>query len=143
MGINDLHKRHHTAHSLADCIGPRLKNYSTRYPNTKFIFNSLLLTGNNKRLNTEVCVFNQIMFELTRNTRHLSYFDSDRFSERKFAENKHIQNFYVDGIHVSFPMRKLITTELVASVGYLTGVQGDRYRRCEWLRNVTTHSSWG
>ena len=142
MGVNDLNKYKHTPHSLADCIGPRLKNYSTRYPNTKFIFNSLLLTTD-KWLNDQICVFNQIIFEMSRNIRNLSYFDSDRFSEKKFAENQHIKNFYVDGIHVSLPMRKLITNELVASVGYLTGLQGDRYRRCEWLRNVTTRSSWG
>ena len=161
MGINDLHKYGHTARSLADCIGPRLKNYSQRFPHTKFIFNSLLLTRDFRWLNTEVRVFNQIIFELSRDTRNLSFFDSDKFAERKFAENSHIQHFYAsgprrpgshtsmrdhrsnDGIHVCFEMRKLITEELVASVGYLTGIQGDRFRRCPWLRNVTTRSSWG
>ena len=165
MGINDLHKYGHTARSLADCIGPRLKEYSQRFPHTKFIFNSVLLTRDYKWLNTEVRVFNQILFELSRDTRNISYFDSDKFAEIKFSENKHIQDFYAsgprrsvydrsmgmtmrdhksnDGIHVCFEMRKLITEELVSSVGYLSGLQGDRFRRCPWLRNVTTRSSWG
>ena len=161
MGINDLHKYGHTARSLADCIGPRLKDYSQRFPHTKFIFNSVLLTRDYRRLNTEIRVFNQIIFELSRDIRNLSYFDSDRFAEIKSSESKHIQDFYAtgprrldfdrsmrdhksnDGIHVCFEMRKMITEELVTSVGYLTGIQGDRFRRCPWLRNVTTRSSWG
>ncbi len=147
MGINDLSRYGHTARTLADCIAPRLKHYSHRYPDTKFVINSVLLTRDIKWCNKEVHIFNQIMFELSRDTRNLSFFDSDRFAEKKFNENKHIRSFFAtdrsnNGIHISLDMRKIIVSELVNSVGYLSGIRAAKFGKAQWLYNVTTRSSW-
>ena len=148
MGINDLSRYGHTARTLADCIAPRLKHYSHRYPDTKFVFNSVLLTRDIKWCNKEVHVFNQLMFELSRDTRNLYFFDSDRFAEKKFSENKYIRSFFAtdrsnNGIHISLDMRKIIVSELVNSIGYLSGVRAAKFGKAQWLYNVTTRRSWG
>ena len=95
------------------------------------------------------------MFELSRNTRNLYYFNSDRLvagskikdvyvSGKKYnlAESnmKHVDSN--NGVHVALEVRKLIVRELVNSVGYLAGCRAPRFRGCGWLHHVTTRSAW-
>ena len=121
MGINDLSRYGHKARTLADSITPKLQHYSRRYPHCKFIFS----------------------------TRNLSFFDSHHFAAKTFKEDRSIASFYVpgpsrrlsqqsmrneqsnNGIHIPLHMRRLITSELVRSVGYLAGARCGRFRRCE------------
>ena len=139
-GINDLSRYGHTANSLADVVCNRLKLYSAQYPNTKFIYNSILLTRDHKWLNNEVNMFNRYMFELSRSTRNLFFFNSDGLVAQ--SDIKRIYHPNSNGIHVSLDVKKLITRELVNSVGFIAGSRGARFQRCGWLRHVTTRSSW-
>lgn len=154
-GINDLSRYGHTANSLADCITHRFKQYSTRYPNTKFIINSLLRSRDYQWLNAEVELFNHYMFELSRSTRNMYYFDSHGLASRCSIRNFYVSGKRTDltesdmrnvennnGIHITLDVRKLVVRELVNSVGYLSGCRTARFRSCGWLRHVTTRSSW-
>ena len=143
-GINDISRYNHTANSLADIICAKFKHYCARYPNTKFIFNSILLTtGRNSRwLNPEVNLLNKYMFELASVTPNLYYFDSDKLVEKSSFRQVYIpRSEGGNDIHISTEVRKLIVRELVNSVGMLAGCRGDGFRRCRWLRNVTTRGS--
>ena len=139
-GINDLSRYGHTANSLADIVCRRFKQYSVQYPNTKFIFNSVLLTRDHQWVNTEVRLFNQYMFELSRSTRNMYYFDSDRLVAQCGIRRPYL--LQGQGIHVTLDVRKLVTRELANSVGFLAGSRAARFQRCGWLRHVTTRSSW-
>ena len=44
-GINDITRRYMTPESICDVIIPQLRRFSARYPNTTFIFNTVLLTS--------------------------------------------------------------------------------------------------
>ena len=92
MGINDLSRYGHSAQSLANSITRSLQSYSVKYPNCVFIFNSLLLTRDYQRLNDEVELFNRMMFDFTRNSRNVSFFDSHHFSM-----NLEVPSFYIQG----------------------------------------------
>lgn len=154
-GINDLSRYGHTASSLADCVAHRFKEYSRKYPNTKFIFNSLLWSRDYRWLNAEVDLFNNYMFELSRSVRNMYYFDSHNLVSRSNIRNVYASGARTDlaesdmrttegnnGVHVTLEVRRLVVRELVNSVGYLAGCRTIRFRSCEWLHNVTTRSSW-
>ena len=144
-GINDLSRYNHTANSLADIVCAKLKHFCARYPRTKFIFNSILLTtGSNCHwLNPEVRLFNKYVFELSSVTPNLCYFDSDNL-----VKEAKVSQVYVpvskggNNTHITLEVKKLIVRELVSCVGMLAGCHGDRFRNCRWLRNVTTRGSW-
>ena len=138
-GINDLTKRRVGARALADAACGKFRGYVTRYPGTKIIFNSVLMVRGDKRTNNEVELFNSLMFQFAQDTRNFYFFDSDSILYRSnmrgdevFARN--------DSIHISFQARKLVTGKLVDALGHLAGCPGARFRRCEWLRGVTTRS---
>ena len=158
-GINDLSRYGNTAHSLADIVASRFRHYSKRYPNTQFIFNSLLLSRDYPWLNREVRLFNKLVFEIAQNTRNFSFFDSDQLVAKSGLTNSQIyarnsRTFDLsdsrsmhdgktdNGIHVSLQIRKMVTRELVNAVGSISGCRGDRFRSCEWLRCVTTRGPW-
>ena len=84
------------------------------------------------------------MFDLSRDIRNLIFFDSDRFTINVCRANRGTQVYARDqsnnGIHLSVHMRRLISDELVRSVGFLSGKVGPRFGRCIWLRNVRSYS---
>ncbi len=160
MGVNDLCRYGHDARSLAAYITPLLQQYSTRYPHCQFVFNTLLLTRDYQWLNKEIESFNQYMYKLSRDVHNLCFFDSDRFTLKCFNESRQKLFVYAvgptrgglsehnmrneqsnNGIHISLQMRRLVASELVRCVGYLSGADGARFRRCDWVRNANTHSS--
>ena len=156
-GINDMARYGKSATTLADIVTSRFREYAARYPNTKFILNSVLLTRDHPWLNREVNKFNSFMFSLAEKTRNLSFFDSDRLIYRSDLRQRQIfvssdlksglseQTMFNsqsnNGIHISFQARKMVTWQLVNAVGYLSGCRGARFRNCDWLRGVTTRSS--
>ncbi len=156
-GINDLSRYGKTAETLADITTSRFREYAVRYPDTKFVLNSVLLTRDHPWLNREVNKFNSLMFTLAENTRNLYFFDSDRLMYKSNLKQRQIyatgylssglseQNMFNsqsnNGIHISLQARRMVTWQLVNAVGYLAGCRGPRFRSCEWLRCVTTRSS--
>ncbi len=146
MGINDLSRYNHNAGSLASTVVPLLRQYSRQFPHCKFVFNSLLLTRDYNWLNSEIDVFNNLLLNFHAAQKTSAFFDSDRFAGKCYRETPSIPSFYAqnhtnNGIHISFHMRRLISSELVRCVGYLSGTGGPRFRRCEWVRNVNSCSS--
>ena len=158
MGINDLSRYGHSAKSLADCVIQKLKFFCHKFPRTKFIFNSVLLTRDHDWCNREVKTFNSIVHDLSRFMQNLYFFDSDGIlvNQKPFAGNK---SFYEggsrssltdssmrdarsnNGIHISLEMRRLIMSELVRGVGFLSGCRSEKFRSCNWMYNVTSRSS--
>ena len=139
-GINDMLKRGLSGRVLADTASGMFKSYAARYPGTQFVFNSVLMTRRNAKLNDEVDCFNSIIFGLAENTRNLSFFDSDKCLYRSTLNSNDVFA-RDDNVHISFQARKLVTGQLVNAIGTLSGCKGTRFRRCDWLRCVTTRSS--
>ena len=91
------------------------------------------------------------MFDLPRRIRNLFFFDSHglwaaQTEVRSFYETSQRSSFpdvlmrnsrSNNGIHICLTMRRLITTEVVRSVGYLSGSRHEKYRNCKWLYTVT------
>ena len=44
-GINDITRRYMIPESISDIIIPQLRRFSARYPNTTFVFTTVLLTS--------------------------------------------------------------------------------------------------
>lgn len=63
-GVNDLSRYSHTAHTLAKHMTYKLRDYCLQFPQTTFIFNSILRTDIGW-LNKEVEIFNRCIFNLT------------------------------------------------------------------------------
>ncbi|MCP4257803.1 MAG: alpha-ketoglutarate-dependent dioxygenase AlkB [Planctomycetes bacterium] len=146
MGINDLSRYNHTGETLFRTVAPMLKQYHRQFPHCKFMFNSVLLTRDYKWLNTEIEFFNNCMFDLSRHHSNLSFFDSDRFASMVCKDSPGIDPYAQgprsgqsdNGIHISLHLRRAISSEMVKSVGYLSRADGPRFRRCDWLRNVSS-----
>ena len=160
-GVNDLSRYSFTAHSLADVVSSRFKQYTQLYPNTKFIFNTVLRSRGYPWLNHEINEFNKLMFYMCQNTRNLSFFDSDRLlmssgltvrqiyaggDGRRYDPSHSVSSMQDgktnNGVHVTLQVRKMVMRELVNAVGYIAGCRVARFRSCEWLRCVTTRSPW-
>lgn len=141
-GVNDLSRYGHTANSLADVVCRRFKQYSEQFPNTKFIFNTILLSRDHKWLNTEIISFNKYMYDLSRRTPNLYFFNSDGLVAQSNIRRVYPNHPNNNGIHVTLDVKKLVTRELVNSVGFIAGSRGARFQSCGWLCHVTNRSSW-
>ena len=158
MGVNDLSRYGHNAGSLTNSMTLKMNDFSRKYPKTKFIFNSILLTRDYEWCNTEIRTFNDNMYRLAQNITNLSYFDSHGILLRESSINCN-RNFYEtgnrsdlteramknsksnNGIHICLEIRKLIATELVKCVGYLAGCRSEKFRNCHWLYHVAYQCS--
>lgn len=131
-GVNDLSRHGRTAKTLADAVYKRLSDCCIEYPETKFIFNSILLTDSKYgTLNREICIFNKYMFELACKFDNFIFFDSHQTLISARLERV----LEPQGIHITLTARKLVTRELVNCVGYLhaleTNSRGSRF--LDWV----------
>ena len=82
------------------------------------------------------------------------FFDSDMLLKRIWDDMRggrrkaDLQSIYDtsrstrnNGVHISFAAQKLITTELVTSLGWLSSVKAERFRGAGWLRNYLVKSA--
>ena len=142
-GINDLARYGKTASTLADITFSRLAKCCRDNPNTNFIFNSILLTKNSDWLNREIDQFNVYVYDLSKSIPNLTFFDSHAlikdYSERGSGPvwSRSDRN----GIKFDVSVLKMVTWELVNSVGYLAGSHAPRFRSCRWLYNTAGCSS--
>ena len=158
-GINDLARYGKTANTLADIMESRFREYSVRFPQTKFIFNSLLRCRGYPWLNSQVRQFNAHMYELSNVFRNLCFFDSDKLVDTSglslkdifisgrdragLTERSMMDSQSNDGIHITLRCRKMVTEQMANAVGNLASWKGTRFQQgCEWLYNVTTRRSW-
>ena len=102
-GINDLsrYSDKFNAENLIHLLGLKLKCWRSKYPNTKFVFNSLLCTRF-KWLNIEVQKFNRMLLDLTLQyyDRGVYYFDSWAIARQIWNENFYVVNPNGNGIHI-------------------------------------------
>ena len=151
MGVNDLSRYGHDARSLARTVSPILRRYEHQFRHCKFVFNTVQLCRDHRWLNREIEKFNNFMFDLSREISNMSFFDSDRFAKLVCRENPDMNPYASrsrgpmssgqsdNGIHLSPRLRRLVSDELVRSIGFLSGADGARFRSCRWLRHARFH----
>ena len=158
MGVNDLSRYGHSARTLLNTVSPLIQRYCRLYPQCKFVFNSVLLTRDYRWLNSEIEILNQAFFDMSMHYQNLSFLDTDRLASLICKRDASIIPYAQgprggltdrsmrseqsnNGIHLSFRLRRLLSAELVKSVGCLSGTVGSRFARCDWLKNFRTRSS--
>ena len=118
-GINDLSRYDHRYYSLSRDLTSKLELLCKKYPQTTFIYNSLVLTRF-EWLNREVHHFNRFMFDFSRRHCNFWFFDSHHICS-KLSERRHlILNPSGNGIHLAFLPRGEITSCLAICVRELT-----------------------
>ena len=142
-GINDLARYGKTARSLADVVCNRLAKCCRDNHGTNFIFNSITLTKNNDWLNKEIEQFNDFMYDLSVSIPNLTFFDSHALIRNysKYDGGPVWSRSDRNGIKFDVSVLKMVTRELVNSVGYLAGSHDPRFRSCRWLYNTAGCSS--
>ena len=132
-GINDLSRYLWQERDLFKCIRAKLMRYRLKYPNTTFIFNSLLTTNCGDWLNMEVQKLNHDMFELSLNSKFqqsLLFFDSHHVAltlNRRF--NVPIIDDSGNGIHITHRAKREIWGVIRRCV---TGLCSDEDVRPVW-----------
>ena len=128
-GVNDLSRYDYTASSLADRVYKYIDHCCTKYPNTKFIFCSILSTRF-ESLNNEISEFNRMIFDLSLRVANLWFFDSHYVLCT--SNLKDILDPAGNGIHITIAAKKLISRELVNCIGHVGGSRSARFRLWRW-----------
>ena len=118
-GMNDLSRFGHTGESLGSFISGKIRYWLCKYPNTLFVFNSLIHT-NRPWLDNRVDCLNKLMFELSVELydsnfwffdSHASFVDvGDRFPVHSPTGN---------GIHISIRACQYISRIMADAIGAL------------------------
>ena len=110
-GINDLLRLKLTPEQICDVVVPQLRRLSERFPNTSFIFNSILLTSC-PRINEHVHRLNRYLAEAIGPIPNAHFFNSHRI-----LLNSNLTSVYTDrrgiGIHVNNRAVTLIRRGLI------------------------------
>ena len=113
-GVNDLARNGHSAESLADFVLSRLEQFSKKFPDTKFVINSIILTKL-KHINEHILRFNRYMRNFCLRHENIIFFDSHDF----MVNNRHkVDGLVYDkhdrsGIHITYLARRHIGLALV------------------------------
>lgn len=119
-GINDLSRYNHRHYSLAQLFKKNLDTLCVKYPNTTFIFNSLLLTRF-EWLNREVHDFNKDIFDYSISQKNFWFFDSHHVCSKLSNWGNVILDPAGNGIHLSQLPKREIACCLIACVRELAG----------------------
>ena len=102
-GINDLsrYSNKFNAENLIYFLRSKLNVWKTKYPDTKFVLNSLLCTRFNW-LNVEIKKYNRMLFELSMDyyCQGVYYFDSWNIARDLWNKNFYVLNPNGNGIHI-------------------------------------------
>ena len=110
-GVNDLLKDGHSAFSLISVMGPKLESYSKLYPNTCFIYNSILITDDSV-LNREIDGFNSFIFNLSlKIDKNVWFLDTHHI-----LWESRLQNILYDGIHITKSAGNLLEISLIHNI---------------------------
>ena len=114
-GVNDLSCYGYRGDVLVDLMGPRIADSCRNYPNTSFIFNSILYTRH-EWLNNEIDTTNKLMFELSLTLPNFYFFDSSAILSTHPLGNK--WDDVIDPrdprrLHITHAARTLISDHLV------------------------------
>ena len=119
-GINDLSRYNHRHYSLVQSFKRNLDIFCVKYPNTTFIFNSLLLTKF-EWLNKEVYNFNRDMFDYSVSQKNFWFFDSHHVCSKLSSWGNGILDPAGNGIHLLQLPKREITLCLIVCIGELAG----------------------
>ena len=114
-GINDMSRYDHRSYSLARVMYEKLSYFSKRYPQTEFIFNSLVLTSFSW-LNREVQQFNRDIFELSARLRNLWFFDSHFICSKLHERGCCIIDPAGNGVHLTPVPKREVAFCLIACI---------------------------
>lgn len=118
-GINDLSRYGHRARSLLDETRRQLVMFSRKYPDTVFVFNSLLLTSQ-AWLTPEIHELNFAMSKLCREYDNLRFFNSHDRALTLLDEGGKVIDPMGNGIHITMEAKRRIAWALV---DYLFGTK--------------------
>ena len=123
-GVNDLSRYNHTAQSLIDEMRHKLKYFCEKYPNTNFIFNSLLYTSSKYEwLNREIDIFNAAMFRLSLDVRSRSgnfwFFDSHHVIKCDVERRNYQVLDLRHGIHITDIAKRAVSSALRTCIVYV------------------------
>ena len=110
-GINDFSRYSWQESELFECIRAKLNRYRVKYPDTIFIFNSLLTTNCGDWLNIKVNQLNHDMFKLSLNSRYenLWFFDSHHIALKlNMSSNIYIIDDTRNGVHITHRAKREI-----------------------------------
>ena len=119
-GINDLSRYDHNHHSLSCNFKRNIDYLIEKYPNTTFIFNSLVLTRLSW-LNEEIKHFNSFIFELSNSVSKLWFFDSHHICTVLYQKGETIVDPDGNGIHLTVLSKREIARCLATCVRELMG----------------------
>ena len=105
-GINDLTRHNFTATKLLDFIIPKLNEYVVKYPNTTFIFNSLLYTVD-PFFNREISIYNREIFNYSLHCDNIWFFDSHHLVSE--GPNPIDLSDRGNGVHITYHAKKHIS----------------------------------
>ena len=113
-GINDITRRYLSPEIISDIVLPQIKRFSRLYPNTEFIFNTVLLTTC-EQTNNYVVSLNKYLARGIRDLPNVYSFDS-----HSILLKSRIRTVYVDrkGIHISRESVNHIKNELIQYLKY-------------------------
>ena len=111
-GINDLTRLKMLPEQICDIVVPQLRRLCSKYPNTSFIFNSILLTTCPKT-NNYVLRLNEFLSDAIKNLPNAFFFNS-----HSILKYSNLRSVYTDrgsmGIHINNQAVSLIRRELVS-----------------------------
>ena len=110
-GVNDMSRYGWSASKLFSYTRDLLTSYRTRFPKTKFIFNSVLLT-NIKWLNMEIKEFNNLIFNFSlADSSNMWFFDSHHIATTLSSQGYQIietGSRRANGVHITYDVTREI-----------------------------------
>ena len=102
-GMNDLSRYGHTGESLGSFISSKIRYWLCKYPNTLFVFNSLIYAENRPWLNDRIDCLNRLMFDLSIELYDSNYWFFDSHASFDDVGGQFpIHSPTGNGIHISF-----------------------------------------
>ena len=130
--MNDLGRYGWNANKLFQYFNDLIQSYKKKYPRTKFIFNSLLLTEF-KWLNIEINKLNQEIFNFsTHSGTNVWFFDSHFIADSMFQHGFQIIESHsrrANGVHITYP----VTNEIRRVLSHCIN---------EWCLNRPSRDIW-
>lgn len=142
-GINDISRYGHSSESIAALISGKLRLWVNKYPNTVFIFNSLLYTRFSW-LNKRVSCVNRSLFHLS-----LDLYDNNNYwflDTQAVMKSANFQDFIShtgNGIHISHAAAGTTHRSIVDCVTHFNkGIGSSWPLRLEYRRAASSFHAW-
>ena len=122
-GVNDISRYDHRHYTLATDFKQKIGILCEKFPETTFIFNSVLMTKYGW-LNREINLFNELIFDHSFKIKNLWFFDSHRVCCRLGEQGYEILDVTGNGIHLTAVPKREITLCLKVCIEELSTRSG-------------------